>query len=102
MEKPQLPGHDGGDAVERRRPQRGIPEHLRVVVRVDVDEAGRDRAARRVELARPAQAGADLGDHAVRDREVGHAPGSARPVEDRSPANDDVVTHLKLTMSALI
>ena len=44
-------GDHGRDAVVRRRPQRRIPEHLRVVVRVDVDEAGRDRAARRVELA---------------------------------------------------
>ena len=44
-------GHHGGDAVVRRRPQRRIPEHLRVVVGVDVDEAGRDRATRRVELA---------------------------------------------------
>ena len=33
-------GDDGRDAVIRRRTQRGIPEDLRVVVRVDVDEAG--------------------------------------------------------------
>ena len=45
---------DGRHAVVRRRPQRRVPEHLRVVVGVDVDEARRDRAARRVELARPA------------------------------------------------
>ena len=35
------------DAVQRRRRQRRVPEHLRVVVRVDVDEAGRDDLARR-------------------------------------------------------
>ena len=53
-------GDDGGDAVVRRRPQRRIPEHLRVVVRVDVDEAGRDRAARRVELALAAAGSAPI------------------------------------------
>ena len=84
-------GDDGGDAVVRRRPQRRIPEHLRVVVRVDVDEAGRDRAARRVELALAAEVRADLGDHAVGDRDVGDAPGRAAAVEDGSP---------RMTMSA--
>ena len=43
--------HHGGDAVERRRREVGVPEHLGVVVRVDVDEARRDDVARRVELA---------------------------------------------------
>ena len=51
-------GDDGGDAVVRRRPERGVPEHLRVVVRVDVDEAGRHRASRRVELALAARGSA--------------------------------------------
>ena len=37
----------GRHAVQRRRRQRRVPEHLRVVVRVDVDEAGRDDLARR-------------------------------------------------------
>ena len=44
-------GDDRGDAVEARRRERGVPEHLRVVVRVDVDEAGRDDAAAGVEHA---------------------------------------------------
>ena len=48
-------GDDGGDAVVRRRAERRIPEDLRVVVRVDVDETRRDRATRRVELDLAAQ-----------------------------------------------
>ena len=43
-------GDDGGDAVEARRRQRRVPEHLGVVVGVDVDEAGGDHAAGGVEL----------------------------------------------------
>ena len=89
-------GDHGGDAVVRRRPQRRIPEHLRVVVRVDVDEAGRDRAARRVELRLAAQVRADLADHAVRDRDVGDAAGRAGAVEDGSAADDEVSRHRSL------
>ena len=40
-------GDDGGDAVEARRRERRVPEDLRVVVRVDVDEARARRRARR-------------------------------------------------------
>ena len=47
--EPAVAGDHGGDAVEARRRERGIPEHLRVVVRVDVDEAGRDDAVAGVE-----------------------------------------------------
>ena len=83
-------GHDRGDAVVRRRPQRGVPEHLRVVVGVDVDEPRRDRAARGVELALAAQVRSDLADHAVRDRHVGRLARRAGAVEDRSAADDEV------------
>ena len=51
MEKPQLPGDHARHAVERRRRQPRVPEHLGVVVGVDVDEPGRDDLARGVELA---------------------------------------------------
>src|SRR5690606_19016987 len=44
-----VPGDHGGDAVEARRRQAGIPEHLGVVVGVDVDEAGRHHAPGGVE-----------------------------------------------------
>src|SRR4029453_7143073 len=81
--------HHGGDTVEARRLERRIPEHLRVVVGVDVDEAGRNGAARRVELALASQLGPDLADHTARDRHVGDAAGFTAPVEDRSTANDE-------------
>ena len=83
----------GGHAVVRRRPQRRIPEHLRVVVGVDVDEAGCNRAARSVELVLAAQVGPDLADHTVGDRDVGDATGRAASVEDRTAADDDVSRH---------
>ena len=38
--EPAVAGDDAGDAVPRRRRERGIPEDLRVVVGVDVDEPG--------------------------------------------------------------
>ena len=47
--EPAVARDHGGDAVEARRRERGIPEHLRVVVRVDVDEARRDDAVTGVE-----------------------------------------------------
>ena len=88
--------HHGGDAVEARRLERRIPEDLRVVVGVDVDEAGRDGAARGVELALAAQLRPDLADHAVGDRHVGDAAGRAAAVEDRSAANHEFRRHLDL------
>ena len=42
----------GRDAVERARRERRVPEGLRVVVGVDVDEAGRDDEARGVDRLR--------------------------------------------------
>ena len=42
--------HDGGDAVPRRRREVAVPEDLRVEVRVDVDEAGRQHQPRQVDL----------------------------------------------------
>ena len=41
--------HDGGDAVAGRRVEHRVPRGLAVVVGVDVDEARRDDAARRVD-----------------------------------------------------
>src|SRR5207248_2643319 len=37
-----VPHHDRGDAVPGRDGEHAVPEDLRVVVRVDVDEPGRD------------------------------------------------------------
>ena len=64
---------------------------LRVVVRVDVDEAGRDDEAVGVELARAGPLHvADLDDRAVAHADVGGARGRARPVDDGATADDEV------------
>ena len=47
--EPAVAGDDGGDAVVARRGERRVPEDLRVVVGVDVDEPGRDDVAAGVE-----------------------------------------------------
>ena len=43
--EPAVAGHDRRDAVQARRRRGRVPEELRVVVRVRVDEAGRDDQA---------------------------------------------------------
>ena len=83
---------DRRDAMPRRRRQHRVPGRLAVVMGVDIDPAGRDQQAVRVDLAlrRPGLA-ADRGDPAAIDRNVagkGFAPGA---VDDGAAANDDVV-----------
>ena len=46
-------GDDGGDAVTRRRLEQRVPGGLAVVVRVDVDEPGRDEQPGGVDRSRP-------------------------------------------------
>ena len=92
MLKPQLPPtmvvtpwNDDGE-------QRAVPEDLRVVVRVHVDEARADDAARRVDRRRaPRSLTSPMrGDAAAADRDVGAAPGRAGPIHHGTPANHDV------------
>ena len=85
-------GHDGGDAVVRRRPQRRVPEHLRVVVGVDVDEArARPRSRRRRARGRRAGPAPISRDHARRrSRTSATRPGRAGAVDDRAAADDDL------------
>ena len=81
--------HDGGDAVPRARGDPRIPGDLRVVVRVDVDPAGRDAAGRRRRApGRPTRcwrvAGVgDLDDAIAVDDDVGRA-GRPRPSRRRA------------------
>ena len=86
--------HDrGGHPVEARRREVAVPARLAVGVRVQVDEAGRDPRAVRVEgAARGAVDAADGGDDAVADAEVTGARGAAGAV-DQGPAADDQVEH---------
>ena len=81
--------HRGRDAVPARGHKTRLPYRLPVVMGVDVDEAGRDeKASRRDFLAAGAADGADLGDAAVRDRDVDLSQRRAGPVGER-PAPDD-------------
>ena len=78
-------------AVIAGRRERGIPEHLRVVMRVDVDEAGGDDAAISIEPAISAQPSADLDDAVTLDGDIGRDGGCARPVDDLASCNHDTV-----------
>ncbi len=91
---PAVADHDRGDAVARRRIQDRVPGRLTVVVRVDVDEAGRDDAPGRVDdLACVAvDVLADGDDHAVADGDVTHEPGTTGAVDDR-PTGDLQLEH---------
>jgi hypothetical protein len=82
-------GHHGGHAVQRRRRARGIPEHLRIVMRVDVDEAWRHHEPGRVDDPCTGRAQRarwrDLGDVSVAHPDVGHPRRRASAVDERSP-----------------
>ena len=93
IEKPQLPATTLVTPCQHDGTERRVPEHLRVVVRVDVDEARADDVAGGVEHARAVEAVADLGDHAVGDRDVGRRAGRAGAVDERAAADDDVCGH---------
>ena len=85
-------GERGGDAVQRRRRERAVPEHLRVEVGVHVDEPGRDDLAGGVDGLGGLVV--DLAD-ARRCVAVGDArrrPGGGRPgaVDDVATLDDDV------------
>ena len=82
-------------AVERRRRERGIPEHLRVVVGVDVDEPRRHDLARGVELPRAVgvELRPDLHDAPALDRDVGGVAGRAGAVDDGAAPDHDVGAH---------
>ena len=78
----------GRGAVPRRRRQPVAPGHLRVVVRVHVDEARRDELAARVDLLGTlGNVAADRRDLAVAHGEVGFVGISARSIDDGAVAN---------------
>ena len=86
--------HHGRHAVRRRRRHAVRPDGLAVVVGVQVDEAGRDQQAGRVDLpCRVAVDGADRGDDAVGDRDVADERLAAEAVDDGAVADDQVVGH---------
>src|SRR5262249_37132217 len=85
---------DAGDAMPRRDRAEAIPEHLRVVVRVDVDEARRDDLPGRVNgLARGSRWRADRDQAAVPDPEVAAESRRAGAVDERASDDPQVVVH---------
>ncbi len=93
--EPAVASDHRGDAVQRRGRQRRVPERLRVVVRVDVDEARRDREARRIDglFGRLGHL-ADRDDLTVPDADVGAAPRPPRSVDDLA-TSDHTVEHAR-------
>jgi hypothetical protein len=89
---PAVADHDGGDPVDRRRGEVGVPCDLAVVVRVDVDPSRRDHLAGGVELA-PAAAhvGADRDDAVTVDGHVGAAPRRTGAVDHVGVLDHEVV-----------
>ncbi len=83
--------HHRRHSVQRRRRQRRVPEHLRVVVGMDVDEAGRDHLAVGFDRARRAIVDlADGRDASVLDCDVRAVPGTPGAVDHRSVADDQI------------
>ena len=82
---------DRGDAVQRRRGGGRIPEHLGVVVRVDVDEARRDDEAVGVDGARRGLVDlADRDDAPVAYADVSTAACRSGAVDDAATADEQV------------
>ena len=99
--EPAVAGDDARDAVPARRAERRVPEHLRVVVGVDVDEARGSRRGPPASSTRVAvEPVADLGDHAVGDRDVGRRPGA--PVPSTSVPPRMTTSAVMVTSSSLL
>ena len=87
--------HDRGDAVPRRRRERGVPGGLAVVVGVDVDEAGRDQRAVGVDLggARRRRPGRPPRCGRRRRRRPRCAGSPPEAVDDGTAADHQIVLH---------
>ena len=92
--EPAVARDHGGDPVVARRRERGIPEHLRVVVRVDVDEARRHDAVAGVEHLLAVEVRTDLGDPSVGDADVGPHARCARAVVDGPALDHQLIRHV--------
>ncbi len=90
---PAVAGDHGGHPVGGGGFQLGVPGGLAVVVRVDVDEAGRDQAAGGVDRlgGLTVERLADRHDDAVLDRNVGAPRRRTRAVDQRSAGDQQVV-----------
>ncbi len=86
--------HDAGDTVPGRGRHRAVPADLRVVVRVRIDESGRNYTVGGVDrrFARPAHA-TDFDDPSIVDRHIGVLAGPAGSVYDQPVADDQIECH---------
>ena len=81
--------------ARRHRVDQRVPPHRRVVVRVAVDEPGRDVRTVGIDdrLAVGCEPRRDLGDRAVADADVRGARRCARPVDQRAAPDQQVPPH---------
>ncbi len=95
---PAIAHHGGGHAMVRRGREPVFPQRLPVIMGVDIDEAGGDDPAARIDFLAPARFdAADRGDPPVLDREVRSLAPIAEAVEDRAAANHQVkIVHVPL------
>ena len=89
---PAVAGDDGRDPLAHLRGHLRRRQHQAVVVRMGVDEAGRDDPARGVDLdgATRADERSDAGDPVAGHRDVGDVPGRARAVDDGAVPDDEI------------
>jgi hypothetical protein len=94
-------GEHGGDAVEHRGAEHGIPKRLGIVMRVAVDEPRRDHGARGIDrFTRVALGLADSNDAAVPDADLARKGGCAGAVDDPRADDLEVVFHGHVLPSA--
>jgi hypothetical protein len=87
--------HQRGDAVPAARRQGRVPGHLAVVVGVDVDEAGCDDVAGRIDLLESGDIDrADGRDHAAVDGNI-RVPGRATSSIDHKAATNHQIMHCR-------
>ena len=90
--------HDRGHAVAGQRVERGVPEHLEVVVGVRVDQPGRDERAR-ASTSRSPSGARPSPTSAITPSRTRTSPGRAGPagaVDDRAAADDQIRHHVLL------
>ena len=90
--------HDGRDPVPARRREHRVPGDLAVEVRVDVDETGGDDHAAGIDRLAGARVLelTDLGDPVAVDRHVRSPRLRTRPVDERPPADHQVMHGARL------
>ena len=92
--------HGGRDAMPARRREHGIPARLAVIMRMDVDPAGRDQHALGIEFAACGSGDrAHFDDTLPLNGDIALERRTARAVDNRAVANDQIVHGGNLGMS---